>query len=49
MLLLYPLTSGVSNEFSFIPVSMIALIILFKLVRLFGASIRTVHLVPVEK
>lgn len=35
MLLLYPLTSGVGNEFSFIAVSMVALIFLFKLLRLF--------------
>lgn len=35
MLLLYPLTSGVGNEFSFIAVSMVALILLFKLFRLF--------------
>ena len=35
MLLLYPLTSGVGNEFSFIAVSMVALILLFKLLRLF--------------
>lgn len=35
MLLLYPLTSGVGNEFSFIAVSMVALIILFKFFRLF--------------
>lgn len=34
MLLLYPLTSGVGNEFSFIAVSMVALIILFKALRL---------------
>jgi hypothetical protein len=34
MLLLYPLTSGVGNEFSFIAVSMLALIVLFKLLRL---------------
>jgi hypothetical protein len=33
MLLLYPLTSGVGNEFSFIVVSMIALIILFSLLK----------------
>lgn len=35
MLLLYPLTSGVGNEFSFIAVSMVALIVLFKFLRLF--------------
>jgi hypothetical protein len=35
MLLLYPLTSGVGNEFSFIAVSMVALIILIKFIRLF--------------
>jgi hypothetical protein len=34
MLLLYPLTSGVGNEFSFVAVSMVALIVLFKLLRL---------------
>jgi uncharacterized membrane protein len=30
MLLLYPLTSGVGNEFSFVAVSMVALIVVFK-------------------
>jgi len=35
MLLLYPLTSGVGNEFSFIAVSMLALIVVFSLLRLF--------------
>ena len=40
MLLLYPITSGVGNEFSFIAVSMVALIVLFKFLRLF--RIRTV-------
>jgi hypothetical protein len=34
MLLLYPLTSGVGNEFSFIAVSMLVFIVLFKLLRL---------------
>lgn len=43
MLLLYPLTSGVSNEFSFIPVFMIALIILFKMLRLLGKGMRAVR------
>lgn len=38
MLLLYPLTSGVSNEFSFIAVSMLALIVLFKLMRLLSVK-----------
>jgi hypothetical protein len=42
MLLLYPLTSGVGNEFSFIAVSMVALIILFKFLRLFRIRARIV-------
>lgn len=43
MLLLYPLTSGVGNEFSFIAVSMVALIVLFKLLRLVGIKDRAAH------
>lgn len=35
MLTLYPLTSGVANEFTFIPVTMFALIILFSVIKLF--------------
>jgi len=42
MLLLYPLTSGVGNEFSFIAVSMVALIVLFKVLRLLRVGKRAV-------
>lgn len=43
MLLLYPLTSGVGNEFSFIAVSMFALIVLFKVLRLVGVRNHAAH------
>ncbi len=42
MLIMYPMTSGVGNEFSFIAVSMVALIVMFKLMRLIGFSNRRV-------
>jgi len=43
MLLLYPLTSGVGNEFSFIAVSMVALIVLFKFLRMLHIRKITLH------
>lgn len=43
MLLLYPITSGVGSEFSFIAVSMVALLVLFKLLGLLRNRDRKIH------